>query len=133
MLDRLGRSVFELPEYSRRVSSSGALMLQNLRFASRMLRKNPGFTLVAVCSLAIGIGANSAMFSWADALLLRPLPVFRPSEIVTVRSSSPSDPSNNISYRDYVDFRDHNRSFDGLMAYSLAPFGLSEKQMACHT
>ncbi|MGI9070364.1 MAG: ABC transporter permease [Bryobacteraceae bacterium] len=102
-------------------------MLQNLRFAFRMLRKNPGFTLVAVCSLAIGIGANSAIFSWADALLLRPLPVFKPQQIVTVRSSSPSDPSNNLSYRDYVDFRDHNRSFDGLMAYSLAPFGLSEK------
>jgi macrolide transport system ATP-binding/permease protein len=102
-------------------------MLQNLRFASRMLRKNPGFTLIAVCSLAIGIGANSAMFSWADALLLRPLPVLKPGEIVSVRSSSPSNPSNNVSYRDYVDFRDHNRSFDGLMAYSLAPFGLSEK------
>lgn len=102
-------------------------MLQNLRLASRMLRKNPGFTLVAVCSLAIGIGATSAMFSWADALLLRPLPVLKPSQIVTVRSSSPSNPSNNVSYRDYVDFRDHNRSFDGLMAYSLAPFGLSEK------
>ncbi len=102
-------------------------MLQNLRFASRMLRKNSGFTLVAVCSLAMGIGANSAMFSWADALLLRPLPVLKPSEIVNVRSSSPSDPSNNVSYRDYVDFRDHNRTFDGLMAYTLAPFGLSEK------
>ncbi|MGI8960186.1 MAG: ABC transporter permease [Bryobacteraceae bacterium] len=105
-------------------------MLQNLRFASRMLRKNPGFTLVAVCSLAIGIGANSAMFSWADALLLKPLPVLKPSQIVTVRSSSPSEPSNNVSYRDYVDFRDHNRSFNGLMAYSLVPFGLSEKPEA---
>jgi macrolide transport system ATP-binding/permease protein len=114
----------------RNILSSGALMLQNLRFASRMLRKNPGFTLVAVCSLAIGIGANSAMFSWADALLLRPLPVFKPNEIVTVRSSSPSDPSSNVSYRDYVDFRDRNRTFDGLLAYSLAPFGLSEKPEA---
>jgi macrolide transport system ATP-binding/permease protein len=102
-------------------------MLENLRFASRMLRKNPGFTVVAVCSLAIGIGATSAMFSWADALLLRPLPVLKPSEIVSVRSSSPSTPSNNVSYRDYVDFRDHNRSFEGLAAYSLAPFGLAEK------
>src|SRR5437764_13417963 len=102
-------------------------MLETLRFASRMLRKNPGFTVVAVSSLAIGIGANSAMFSWADTLLLRPLPVLKPSEIVTVRSSSPSDPSNSVSYRDYIDFRDHNRSFDGLLAYSLAPFGLSER------
>jgi predicted permease len=67
------------------------------------------------------------MFSWADALLLRPLPVLKPSQIVTVRSSSLSNPSNNVSYRDYVDFRDHNRTLDGLMAYSLAPFGLSEK------
>ncbi len=102
-------------------------MLQTLRFASRMLRKNPGFTLVAVCSLAIGIGATSAMFSWADTLLLRPLPVLKPSEIVNIRSSSPSDPLNNVSYRDYIDFRDRNRTFDGLIAYSLAPFGLSEK------
>ncbi len=102
-------------------------MLQTLRFASRMLRKNPGFTLIAVCSLAIGIGATAAMFSWADTLLLRPLPVPKPSGIVNVRSSSPSDPLNSVSYRDYVDFRDRNRSFDGLLAYSLAPFGLSEK------
>ena len=102
-------------------------MLQNLRFALRMLRKNPGFTLVAVCSLAIGIGATSAMFSWADTLLLRPLPVLKPSEIVSVRSSSPANPSNSVSYRDYVDFRDHNRSFEGLAAYSLTPFALGEK------
>jgi len=102
-------------------------MLQTFRFACRMLRKNPGFTLVAVCSLAIGIGATSAMFSWADTLLLRPLPVLKPSEIVNVRSSSPSDPLNNVSYRDYIDFRDRNSTLDGLIAYSLAPFGLSKK------
>lgn len=101
--------------------------MQNIRFAIRMLRKNPGFTLVAICSLAIGIGANSAMFSWGDALLLRPLQVLRPSDIVTVRSSSPSDTSESVSYRDYVDFRDRNRTFDGLVAYSLAPFGLSAR------
>lgn len=102
-------------------------MLQNIRFATRMLRKNPGFTLVAVCSLAIGVGANSAIFSWGDALLLRPLPVRRPSEIVAVRSSSPSDPSQGLSYRDYVEFRDRNQTFSALIAYSLAPFGLSQK------
>jgi macrolide transport system ATP-binding/permease protein len=102
-------------------------VIQNVRFAIRMLRKNPGFTLVAVLSLAIGIGANSAIFSWGDALLLRPLPVLRPSGIVAVRSSSPSNPSESISYPDYIDFRDRNHTFDGLVAYSLGPFGLSEK------
>ncbi|MBV8811600.1 MAG: ABC transporter permease [Acidobacteriaceae bacterium] len=104
--------------------------MQNVRFAIRMLRKNPGFTLIAVLSLAIGIGANSAIFSWGDALLLRPLSVLRPSQIVAVRSSSPSNPSESVSYRDYIDFRDRNHTFDGLLAYSLAPFGLSEKPEA---
>ncbi|MBV9302212.1 MAG: ABC transporter permease [Acidobacteriaceae bacterium] len=105
-------------------------MLQTLRFALRMLRKNPGFTLVAVCSLAIGIGANSAIFSWSDALLTRPLPVPRPSEVVAVRSSSPSQFSQSLSYRDYLDFRDRNKTFEGLMAYSLFPFGFAEKPSA---
>lgn len=104
--------------------------MQNVRFAIRMLRKNLGFTLIAVLSLAIGIGANSAIFSWGDALLLRPLSVLRPSQIVAVRSSSPSNPSESVSYRDYIDFRDRNHTFDGLLAYSLAPFGLSEKPEA---
>lgn len=105
-------------------------MLQNIRFALRMLRKNPGLAIVAVCSLAIGIGANSAIFSWGDALLLRPLPVPHPSAIVAVRSSSPSNASAGVSYRDYVDFRDRNRTFSGITAYSLAPFGLAQKPNA---
>jgi len=102
-------------------------LLQDLRYAVRMLRRNPGFTLVAVFSLAIGIGVNSAMFSLADALLLRPLSVSRPNEVVTVSGVTPSGPSTSISYRDYIDFRDRSKSFDGLVAYTLANFGFSAR------
>ena len=102
---------------------------QDIRIGYRMLRKNPGFTLVAVVSLAIGIGVNSAMFSFADALLLRPLPVLRPSEIVTVGSDSAggflADRLSFVSYRDYLDFRNQSKSFDGLVAFKLSTFGFS--------
>src|SRR5512144_1391511 len=60
---------------------------QDVRYGCRTLRASPGFTIVAVCSLALGIGANGAAFSWADMLLLRPLPIARPSEVVTVGST----------------------------------------------
>lgn len=100
------------------------MLLQDLRFAVRMLLKNPGFTLVAVLSLAIGIGANSAMFSLADALLLRPLPVARPSEVVSVEGKTPKNAFGGMSYRDYVDYRNHAKSFAGLVAFqNLYPFG----------
>src|SRR2546427_768639 len=68
-------------------------LLQDMRYGCRMLAKNPGFTVVAVMSLAIGIGANCAIFSWSDALLLRPLAVPRPSEVLTVGSTTPIPPS----------------------------------------
>jgi predicted permease len=92
-----------------------------------MLRKNPGFTLVAVCSLAIGIGATSASFSIADVLLLRPLPVLEPSRVVTVAPAEMGAFGANaaISYPDYRDFRDNNRSFEGLVASSFSAFGFS--------
>ena len=102
-------------------------MLKDLRYAFRMLRKNPLFTAIAVCSLAIGIGANSAIFSLADAILLRPLPVLHPSQVVNVEMTSPSDPREGVSYRDYVDFRDKNRSFDSLLGHMNGTFGFSEK------
>src|SRR5277367_3141207 len=99
-------------------------MLKSLRHALRLLSKAPGFTLVAICSLAIGIGATSSMFSFADALLLRPLPVLEPTRIATVTASSTAAFSSTaISYPDYRDFRDGNRSFDGLLAASESSFG----------
>jgi macrolide transport system ATP-binding/permease protein len=101
--------------------------MHDLRFAVRMLFKNPGFTLVAVLSLAIGIGVNAAMFSLADALLLRPLSVSRPSEVVSVESRTPSEPFGDLSYRDYVDFRDRSQSFAGLVAFTTSTFGFSAR------
>jgi macrolide transport system ATP-binding/permease protein len=99
-------------------------MLKSLRHALRLLGKSPGFTLVSICSLAIGIGATSAMFSFADALLLRPLPVPEPGRIAAVTTSTGEIFANTaLSYPDYRDFRDGNRSFDGLIAASTVSFG----------
>ena len=93
------------------------VLVQDFRYAIRVMRKSPGFTFVAVLSLALGIGVNSAMFSLADALLFRPLSVSRPSDVVTVSSKTPGNSSGPISYRDYVDFRDRSKTFAGLVAF----------------
>jgi macrolide transport system ATP-binding/permease protein len=100
-------------------------VLKDVKYAARMLAKNKAFTAVAVCSLAIGIGANSAIFSFADALLLRPLPVMKPSGIVTVNPAPAGTfgADSSVSYPDYLDFRDRNRSFDGLVAFQYGQFG----------
>jgi predicted permease len=103
---------------------------QDLRYAARTMVKNPGFTFVAVISLAIGIGANSAMFSLADGLIMRPLPVSHPGDIVTAGFTSSQGggfTSVNASYRDYVDFRGKSRSFDGLVAFTTNSFGFSPR------
>lgn len=102
-------------------------MFKSLRYALRLLGKSPGFTLVAICSLALGIGSTAAMFSFTDALLLRPLPVYEPSQIATVTSANSSafGAGTAVSYPDYRDFRDDNRSFDGLFAAGTTSFGVS--------
>jgi predicted permease len=96
-------------------------LVQDLKQSARMLVKNPGFTCVAIVSIAIGVGANAAMFSMADALVLRPLPVPRPGEVMTVAAVPPAQGIRNpaMSYRDYVDVREGARSFDHLAAYQL--------------
>ncbi|HEY2015086.1 MAG TPA: ABC transporter permease [Bryobacteraceae bacterium] len=104
-----------------------SMLLQDARFALRVLWKDRAFTLVAMLSLALGIGANSAMFSFADTLLLRPLPVLHPSEVVSLESKTPTGTGFSLSYPDYVDYRDRNRSFDSLVAFSLMPFGFAAR------
>src|SRR5258706_1720211 len=95
---------------------------QDVRYGCRMLAGSPAFAVIAVLSLAIGIGANCAIFSFADALLLRPLPVARPSEVFTVGSTTLiaafGASSLGSSYRDYVDIRDRSASFEGLAAFT---------------
>ncbi len=102
-------------------------LARDVRFGCRMLARNPGFTVVAVVSLAIGIGANTAVFSFADALLLRPLTVPRAGEVLTVGSTSPSTLRTVLlaSYRDYVDVRDRSKTFAGLVAFTQSVVGFA--------
>jgi predicted permease len=105
-------------------------MLNDLRYAIRMLRNNPGFFLTAIVSIALGIGATAAVFSFGDGLVLRPLPVPNPSQVVKLSARTPSGIYGDMSYRDFVDYRDKLQSFDGLVAYSLTPFGFSKDAKA---
>ena len=93
-------------------------LLQDLRYGLRMLRKSPGFTAVAVLTLALGIGANTAIFSVVDALLLRPLPYRNASQLVMVWESNVhlETTRNVVSPPDFLDWQSQNRAFDG-MAY----------------
>src|SRR5258708_17960732 len=102
-----------------------AVLWNDIRYGLRMLAANPGFTVVAIVSLAVGIGANTSMFSLADAMLLRPLPVTRPAEVVRVVSTSPSVAFGNISYRDYLDFRDQSKTLPGIVASNHIPLGFN--------
>jgi predicted permease len=97
----------------------------DLRYGIRMLAANPGFTFVAILSLAIGIGANTSVFSLADAILLRPLPVQHHSSLVRVDSTSQAERYGRISYPDYIDFRDHVKSLSGLVGYKNVPIGFN--------
>jgi predicted permease len=95
-------------------------LVQDLRHGCRLLAKNPGFTLVAVLSLGLGIGANCAVFSLADALLLRPLPIRAPSDVVAVSTADNGQSFGaRMSYPNYRDLRELSRSFEGLVAHHL--------------
>src|ERR1700749_3218785 len=86
-------------------------LLRDVRYAARVLLKSPGFTAVAVLTLALGIGANTAIFSFVNAVLLRPLPVKEPERLVYVFGGSRTSPYNVSSYPDYLDYRDRNHVF----------------------
>ena len=90
--------------------------LQDLRFGLRTLRKSPAFTAVAVATLAIGIGANTAIFSFVDAALLKPLPYAEPDRIVRVLEKPPGGGRNGISTLNYLDWQKDNTVFDHMAA-----------------
>ena len=90
------------------------LILQDLRIALRMLRKTPGFTAVAVLCLAVGIGANSSVFSLVDGMWTRPLPVGKPGELAYLFLATDRDTFGDLSYPEYQDIRDHTKTLAGL-------------------
>ena len=105
-----------------------ATLIQDFRYGIRMLAKNPGFTAVAVLTLALGIGANSCVFNLINALLLKPLAVTNPEQLVGLYSRDTKHPDSYraFSYPNYVDIRDNNPVFSSLMAHQLALVGVKE-------
>lgn len=94
-------------------------LLRDLRFAVRGIRKAPGFTTVAVATIALGIGVNASIFSLVNATLLRPLPVDRPEELVDVYAHQTTDDAHNsLSYPNFLDLREETETLSGMMAYT---------------
>src|SRR5690242_15868730 len=100
-------------------------IFQDLRYGLRQLHRNPGFTTVAVLTLALGIGANTAMFSVIDAVLLRPLPYAQPSQLVSVQQRVSHGVSSYVSYPNFSDWRSQNHVFSSMAAYRETNFTLT--------
>src|SRR6266496_1304734 len=102
-------------------------LIQDVRYGVRMLRKSPGFTAIAVLTLALGIGASTAVFSVVDTVLLRPLPYDHPGQLVTVTETLPEMGSDElgVSAGEYQDYRDRNRSFSEVASYETDGFNLT--------
>src|SRR6478752_531937 len=109
-------------------------MLQDIRYALRQLRKSPGFTITVILTLALGIGANTAVFTLFDQVLLRMLPVERPKELVRFEwsgafrgsmSSFGGDSDNYFSYPMYKDLRDQSQVFTGILGADKGEVGIS--------
>src|ERR1041385_7760106 len=102
---------------------------RDLRLTARSLRRKPGFTFVVVLSLALGVGANTAIFSVVDAILLRPLPIPNPHELVTVDvAASRLTQFGSASYLDLKDFRERSRAFESLALSQSISAGMSTGQ-----
>jgi len=105
------------------------MLLADLKYGLRMLVKSPGFSLVAILSLALGIGANTAIFSLVNAVLLRPLPVHDPQSLVTVSTTDQRNPGNlPLSHLNFKDLRAQNASFTDMAAISFNQVNYSHGQ-----
>lgn len=99
-------------------------MFQDIRYAFRMLLKKPGFTLVVVLTLALGIGANAAIFSVVKGVLLNPLPFPNPEQLVTFHQSKPNFDTGAIPYPNFVDLQRENQTFTSMAVARGAGFTL---------
>src|ERR1700733_5573310 len=104
----------------------------DIRFGLRMLRKNPGFAAVALATLALEIGGNTAIFSIVNGVLLNPLPFPQPDRLVTLHESKPNFENGSISYPNFIDWRNENRTFSSIglsrrWAFSLTGKGDAEQ------
>ncbi len=98
---------------------------QDLRYGVRVLVKSPGFSLIAILTLALGIGANTAIFSVVNGVLLNPLPFHEPNQLVSMFQEIPNFKNGSISYPNFLDWRRMNTTFAGLAAYRSTGFNLS--------
>jgi predicted permease len=107
-------------------------LLRDLRFAVRLLKKSPAFTSVAILTLALGIGANSALFSIVNAVILRPLPYPNPEQLVTLRESKPNFATGSVSFPNFLDWQKENRTFSSIAAmrggYGVTLTGLGDAE-----
>src|SRR5687767_15079923 len=101
------------------------LITKELRYAGRALLQRPGFSLIAVLTLALGIGANTAIFSLVNTVLLRSLAVERPDRVFAMNMRRKDDSMSALSYPNYLDFRDRNEVLSGLLVYRFVPLSLS--------
>ncbi|MBV9404210.1 MAG: ABC transporter permease, partial [Acidobacteriaceae bacterium] len=96
--------------------------IEEVRHALRLFRKQPGFTAIAVASLALGIAVNATVFSWVERILLRPLPGVQASnEMVSLKTVAPNGDLLDSSYLDFRDFRDQAKTFAGVIAFKQRP------------
>src|ERR1700756_1586800 len=100
-------------------------LADDVRFGFRTLRKTPGFTAIAIITLALGIGANTAIFSVVQSVLLRPLPYTDPSSLVEIWNTYPGFQPVGLSAGDYLDFRHEAKSFSAMGAYYQVPTGFN--------
>src|SRR2546423_3485044 len=109
-------------------------MLNDIRYGLRQLIKHPAFTFIAILTLALGIGANTAIFSVVNAVLLKPLPFPQPEQLVAVGMTDTRTKDqtnlNSLSYPDFFDFRDQNRTLASMALYADRSFALSAEEGA---
>jgi macrolide transport system ATP-binding/permease protein len=122
---RFGNSTRLREKSHEMIGFKAETVMQDLRFALRQLRKNPGFAATAIVILGLGIGASVAIFAFVDAALIKPLPYPDPNRLVAVDESSAGFARNNLSYADYVDWKRTNTVFSSMEVFTGTGYAFS--------